>query len=56
MSIKSRPKKSWREKLADRKDLPRVERITGRMSKKWGEGTVVIPAPEEVDEIMNRWG
>ena len=54
MSIKSRPKKSWREKLADRKDLPRVERITGRMSKKWGEGTVVIPAPDEVDEIMKR--
>jgi alkylated DNA nucleotide flippase Atl1 len=45
-------KKSWREKLADSKDLPRVETITEKMSKRWGTGTVVIPAPMEVDEIM----
>jgi hypothetical protein len=38
---------SWRTKLADSKDLPRVERITGRMSTRWGTGTVVIPAPLE---------
>jgi len=29
-----------------------VERITDAMSKRWGTGTVVIPAPMEVDEIM----
>ena len=45
-------KKSWREKLADDKDLPRVVKITGKMSTRWGTGTVVIPAPREVDEIM----
>jgi hypothetical protein len=45
-------KKSWREKLADDKDLPRVEKITPDMSQRWGTGTVVIPAPREVDEIM----
>jgi alkylated DNA nucleotide flippase Atl1 len=45
-------KKSWREKLADDKDLPRVVEITGKMSTRWGTGTVVIPAPREVDEIM----
>ncbi len=45
-------KKSWREKLADDKDLPRVTEITGKMSTRWGIGTVVIPAPREVDEIM----
>ena len=44
--------KSWREKLADNKDLPRVVEITGKMSTRWGTGTVVIPAPREVDEIM----
>ena len=49
-----RPKKSWREKLADTKGLPRVEKITEKMSKKWGEGTVVIPSPLEVDEIMKK--
>jgi len=45
-------RKSWQEKLNDSKDLPKVEPITNNMSKKWGEGTVVIPAPIEVDEIM----
>jgi len=45
-------KKSWREKLADDKDLPRVVKITPDMSQRWGTGTVVIPAPREVDEIM----
>ncbi len=45
---------SWRAKLADSKDLPRVEGITGKMSTRWGTGTVVIPAPIEVDEIMRR--
>jgi hypothetical protein len=45
-------KKSWREKLADDKDFPKVVEITGKMSTRWGTGTVVIPAPREVDEIM----
>ena len=45
---------SWRAKLADSKDLPKVERIAGKMRTCWGTGTVVIPAPIEVDEIM-RW-
>ena len=44
--------KSWREKLEDSKGLPKVEIITEKMSKRWGEGTVVIPAPIEVNEIM----
>jgi alkylated DNA nucleotide flippase Atl1 len=47
-------KKTWCEKLEDSKDLPRVEKITGKMSKKWGTGTVVIPAPIEVDELMRK--
>lgn len=48
----SKKRKSWQEKLADSKDLPRVEEITEKMSKRWGTGTFVIPAPKEVDEIM----
>ncbi len=47
-------KKSWTEKLADSKDLPKVEKITDKMSKGWGTGTVVIPAPMEVNEMMRR--
>ena len=47
-------RKSWREKLADSKDFPRVVEITENMSQRWGTGTVVIPAPVEVDEIMRQ--
>jgi alkylated DNA nucleotide flippase Atl1 len=47
-------KKSWTEKLTDSRDLPKVEKITDKMSKRWGTGTVVIPAPMEVDEMMRR--
>jgi len=45
-------RKSWSEKLRDDKGLPRVEPITDKMSKRWGSGTVAIPAPIEIDEIM----
>lgn len=44
--------KSWQEKLNDSKGLPKVEPITEKMSKRWGGGTVVIPAPIEVNDIM----
>jgi hypothetical protein len=47
-------RKSWTEKLLDSKGLPKVEEITDKMSKRWGTGTVVIPAPIEVDEIMKK--
>jgi len=47
-------KKTWCEKLEDSKDLPRVEKITEKMSTRWGTGTVVIPAPIEVDELMRK--
>lgn len=50
MAAKAR--KSWREKLADAKGLPKVVEITGKMSKRWGAGTLAIPAPAEVDAIM----
>jgi hypothetical protein len=45
-------KKTWKEKLNDDEGLPKVEKITDKMSKRWGSGTVVIPAPREVDELM----
>jgi len=45
-------KKSWNEKLHDGRDLPKIEPISESMSKRWGSGTFVIPAPAEVDEMM----
>ena len=47
-------KKSWREKLADDKGLPRVCEVTGKMTKRWGIGRFVIPAPREVDALMKQ--
>jgi hypothetical protein len=49
-----RIRKSWREKLADSNGLPKVGKVTGRMSRRWGEGTMVIPAPIEVDALMKQ--
>ncbi len=50
----SKARKSWQERLADSKDLPKVVEITDNMSKRWGTGTLVIPAPREVDGIMKK--
>jgi len=47
-------RKSWSEKLQNSKGLPKVEKITDKMSKRWGTGTVVIPAAMEVNEIMRK--
>ncbi len=54
-----RPKsrRSWREKLLDHRDLPKVVPVPPYMIGKWGlkEGdTMVIPAPIEVDEMMKK--
>jgi alkylated DNA nucleotide flippase Atl1 len=49
-----RTRKTWREKLYDSKGLPKVTRIAGRMIRRWGAGTVVIPAPKEVDDLMKK--
>jgi hypothetical protein len=47
-------KPTWQEKLTNSKGYPKVEEIKGKMSKKWGAGTLVIPAPIEVDELMKK--
>jgi hypothetical protein len=47
-------RKSWREKLLDNKGLPKVGAVTGKMTRRWGTGRMVIPAPVEVDELMKR--
>ena len=47
-------RKSWREKLKDSKGLPKLTEVTGKMSKRWGTGKMVIPAPMEVDQLMKQ--
>jgi hypothetical protein len=45
-------KRTFRDKLADAKDFPRVQPLTGGMRRRWGPGTIVLPAPREVDRLM----
>jgi hypothetical protein len=47
-------KPTWTEKLHNSKGYPKVEVLDQRMSKHWGQGTIVIPAPIEVDELMRQ--
>jgi hypothetical protein len=46
--------KSWREKLATSHDLPKVVPIPERMAWTHGPGTMLVPAPSEVDAVMRR--
>jgi alkylated DNA nucleotide flippase Atl1 len=47
-------KRTFREKLADAKDFPRVQKLTKGMRKRYGPGTIVLPAPGEVDALMRK--
>lgn len=46
--------KTFREKLSEAKDLPRIEPIPDGMTRQWGSGTMVLPAPHEVKDLMQR--
>jgi alkylated DNA nucleotide flippase Atl1 len=48
------PRKTWREKLADSKDLPKVVPLEGSARVRWKGRTLAIPSPREVNEIMAR--
>jgi hypothetical protein len=50
----AKKKPTWREKLDRDEGFPKVVPIGPSMTSRWGEGTMVIPAPREVDEIMKR--
>jgi len=54
MTNNSNGHKTWREKLSNGNGLPKIKKIHKNMVRKWGKGTVVVPAPMEVDEIMKR--
>ena len=47
-------KKSWREKLADDKGLPKVCEVSGGQGLRSGTGRMVIAAPREVDALMKK--
>ena len=45
-------KKSWREKLQDSKDLPKVVLLKENAQKHWKGNTMAVPSPMEVNQIM----
>lgn len=47
-------RKSWREKLTDSKDLPKIQKFAKAKNKSMPAGTYVIPSPLEVDAIMKK--
>ncbi|HEY1172642.1 MAG TPA: hypothetical protein VGH19_14835 [Verrucomicrobiae bacterium] len=47
-------RKTWREKLADDKDLPKVVHIKPGDRARWKGATLVVPAPREVDALMQK--
>ena len=47
-------KKSWREKLADDKGLPKVCEVRAGRGIRSGAGRMVIAAPREVDALMRQ--
>jgi alkylated DNA nucleotide flippase Atl1 len=53
MSTQTKKKRSsWNEKLDQSEGLPKVVPIGPTMRKQWGDGTVVVPTPREVESIM----
>ena len=51
---KQKPKDYWTQKLKTDHDLPKVSKIEGKLIKRWGTGTVCIPSPMEVNNIMKK--
>jgi len=45
-------KKTWREKLLNSKDLPKVVSLKENAQKQWKGRTMAIPSPREINEIM----
>lgn len=44
----------WIGKLHKSHGLPKIVKMTGKKVKKWGPGTMTVPAPIEVNELMKK--
>jgi alkylated DNA nucleotide flippase Atl1 len=47
-------RKSWQEKLERDNGLPKVVKLDARQAKVWGQGTMAISSPREVDALMKK--
>ena len=50
----ARKKKTWQEKLAHEKDLPKVIQLTDKEAQRWGGRTLAVPRPRDVDAFMRK--
>jgi alkylated DNA nucleotide flippase Atl1 len=48
----AKPRKTWREKLADDKELPKVVKLAGAAAQRMGGRTLAIATPREIDALM----
>ena len=46
-------KKSWREKLEDSKDLPKIVKPKGKGAERYGD-CMLVPSPIQVDALMKK--
>ena len=46
--------RTFHAKLLDSKDFPRVQPLTEGMRRRYGPGTILLPAPWQVQELMNQ--
>ena len=53
MSIKWKPKGTWREKL-EKEQEPKVVKVPPKMQKRFGTGTMLIPRPLDVDALIRK--
>ncbi len=53
MSIKWKPKGTWREKL-EKEQEPKVVKVRPNMQKRFGTGTMLIPRPLDVDTLIRK--
>mgnify|MGYP006282211449 CR=1 FL=1 len=47
-------KKTWKEKLNDDKDMPKVVELNEKLQDRWKAKTCAIAAPREIDAIMKQ--
>jgi hypothetical protein len=46
--------KSWKEKLNDSKDLPKIVKLKPEAAEHWGGKNMVVPSPLEIDKLMKK--
>lgn len=54
VSKKTSRRKTWADKLAHEKDLPKIIDVKPEDQARWGGATLVVPRPRDVDALMKQ--